>query len=187
MDQKLNDSSEKIRQVIGVEKAPDTTLKDTFAKNVHQGKRKVVGIAVAAVLFVVILAIGAFVIVGMGGKNKNDNGSNVIIPPVNEQANVNTNEGTDLGPTISTNSELTVEGRVFVKGIDTPSESYGVETSDQNEIGLGKYDSKKEEFRPYIGDRVSVTFSSVCKSSGANCCKTLFYYCGTVQSWAPIE
>ncbi|MFA6097989.1 MAG: hypothetical protein WCV50_04285 [Patescibacteria group bacterium] len=102
-------------------------------------------------------------------------------------ANIETNENVNQPPTLNTNQEIEVSGKILVKGYDTPSESYGIFTTDRLEIGLGKYDSMKEQFRQYIGENIKVNFSSVCRSGIEDCCRTLFYYCGTVKSWEPLE
>lgn len=88
---------------------------------------------------------------------------------------------------LATNTAQDVIGTVFLKGYDTPSESYGILVSQGREIGMGDYDTMMEELRPYIGERISVTFASICKSNQPDCCRTLFAYCGNVTSWEPIE
>lgn len=102
----------------------------------------------------------------------------------NEEAD-NTNEA-QPNTNISLNQTVTLTGRVFIKGIKTPSESYGIATDDNLEVGLGSYDSHREQFRPYIGADVTVTFSGVCRSGSADCCRTLFFYCGTIDTWEPV-
>jgi hypothetical protein len=82
---------------------------------------------------------------------------------------------------------VTVQGTVFVKGYKTPSESYGVLTSENQEVGLGSNDSAREQFRIFVGDKVSVTFEKVCRSNRENCCRSLFFYCGTVKNYKSIE
>lgn len=84
-------------------------------------------------------------------------------------------------------AEVTYTGKVFLKGYGTRSESFGIATGEGYEIGLGSYDSRKEEFRPYIGDQVTVIFSSTCKSNTTDCCRSLFETCGTVKSWQPVK
>ncbi|MFA6908780.1 MAG: hypothetical protein WC289_02735 [Patescibacteria group bacterium] len=76
---------------------------------------------------------------------------------------------------------------MFVKGYRTPSESYGILTTEGFEIGFGAYDSMKEQVRAYIGNDIKVTFSKVCRSTSDGCCLTLFPYCGTVVSWEPVQ
>lgn len=103
---------------------------------------------------------------------------NTNTPSVKTQTNVSTNAQTD--------TKVRAKGKVFVKGYGTPSESYGILSNEGLEIGFGKYDSSKEEFRAYVGDQLEVTFSSVCKTGESDCCRTLFPYCGTVVSWKPV-
>lgn len=115
------------------------------------------------------------------------NGQNQNSAPANvndSDSNTNTNASN-----VNVEVEKTViyTGKVFVKGYKTPSESYGIITDDGIEIGLDSYDSMKEEFRPYVGDQVTVMFSSICKSSAAGCCRTIFPYCGTIKSWKPAS
>jgi hypothetical protein len=86
---------------------------------------------------------------------------------------------------VVTTEDATYTGRVFVRGLDTPSLSYGLITDDNIEIGLGAYDTMKEQLRPYISEEVTATFSNICKSAVGDCCRSLFYYCGTVKSWEP--
>jgi len=149
--------------------------------------KKIIIIIVSSVvgLGIIIAGVGFFI---LSNSEPNDNGSNEVIPPANTaSSNTNSIENVNNAPAIATNSEISVEGTVFIKGYSTPSESYGVLTTDGNEIGLGKYDSMKEQFRPYIGDKVAVTFSNVCRSTNADCCKTVCFYCGTVKSWEPLD
>jgi len=108
----------------------------------------------------------------VGNENTNTNQS---------AANINTNSS------ISTSEEVEMTGRVFIKGYGTASESYGILSTAGHEIGLGGYDSMKEQFRPYVNDNIKVIFSSICKSTNQNCCLSLFYYCGTVKDWQPLE
>jgi len=105
---------------------------------------------------------------------------------VEENTNAVTNENTNTDNTV-TEQDVVATGMVYLKGYNTPSESYGITTASGNEIGLGKYDTMKEQFRAYIGERITVTFSNVCKTSNQDCCRTLFPYCGTVKDWVPVE
>ncbi|MFZ6036326.1 MAG: hypothetical protein ACOYUK_04235 [Patescibacteria group bacterium] len=104
----------------------------------------------------------------------------------NVNAAANTNSAEPAG-NFNTNEPITSTGVVFIKGYKTPSESYGILSNEGFEIGFGKYDSMREQFRPYVGDQVEVTFSSVCRTSAEGCCRTLFTFCGTVDSFTPIE
>lgn len=101
--------------------------------------------------------------------------SNTNTTPVNPPINTNIDSTID--------SDLTLTGRVFVKGYGTPSESYGFLVEDGREIGFGSYDSKREEFRSTIGNTLMVTFSDICRTGEESCCRTLFTYCGTVRDW----
>ncbi len=114
------------------------------------------------------------------GQNQNSVPANVN--DSNSNANINASN-----VNVEAQKEVVYAGKVFVKGYKTPSESYGIITDDGIEIGLGSYDSMKEEFRPYVGDQVTVTFTSICKSGAASCCRTIFPYCGTVKSWKPVS
>ncbi len=137
---------------------------------------------------IVIIGGGVFLFMRVG-ENLNTNtttNSNTNTSSVNENLNGNTNAATNEFVNIVSNSDTTVSGTIFVKGYGTPSESYGVLTTDNNEVGLGKYDSMKEQFRPYVGDKVQVTFSKICRSTAPDCCLTVFYYCGTVKTWQPL-
>lgn len=141
-------------------------------------------------IVIIIITITLVVIIARGidlNKNLNTHKSADINTNINQNANLaNSNENTNEPSSIVVNKEMTVTGIVFIKGYNTPSESYGVSLTDGNEIGLGKYDSMKEQFRPYIGDKIKVTFERVCKSTSSDCCLSLFFYCGTVKSWEPI-
>ena len=88
---------------------------------------------------------------------------------------------------VNSNTQRIVTGQVFVKSYGTPSESYGILLPDGEEIGTNTYDSMKEELRPYVGDSITVTFSSVCNPQYASCCRTVFSLCGFVKSWVPVE
>lgn len=150
------------------------------------------GTIIAIIIGIVVLvAVAIGVVIAIGG-NGNSNENSAVLPLNNSQnannGNVNGNESNTNEPPdiLSTTKEVTLTGSVFLKGYKTPSESYGITTSDNYEVGLGKYDSMKEQFRSYIGDQVKVTFSSICRSSIGNCCRTLFHYCGTVKSWEPV-
>jgi hypothetical protein len=150
------------------------------------------------VIVVIVLIVGVAIIYWFNGRSsgKQNNNTNV-----NSNANLNVNTNTvnandNSNDTanenandsdILTNQEVTVEGTVFVKGYKTPSESYGVLTSDNQEVGLGSYDSAREQFRVFVGDRVSVTFEKVCRSNHENCCRSLFFYCGTIKNYKSIK
>lgn len=144
-----------------------------------------------------VIVIGGIVLGVMmfmkAADNLNSNNSTVAnsnTSNTNTGSDENTNEGVDENTNAGsavTQSEVVVSGMVFLKGYDTPSESYGVLTSAGHEIGLGKYDTMKEQFRAYIGDQVKVTFESICRTTNEDCCRTLFPYCGTVKEWEPIE
>lgn len=104
----------------------------------------------------------------------------------NDNSVSNSNENTNQID-VSAQTDAIYIGKVFLKGYKTPSESYGILTDDGSEIGFGKYDSMKEQFRAYIGDRVKVKFANICRSSHDDCCRTLFPFCGTVESWEPLN
>ena len=107
----------------------------------------------------------------------------------NQNQNVNganNNENVNAADGIITNQEVTMTGRVFIKGYGTASESYGILSTDGNEVGLGAYDSMKELFRAYVNDQVKVVFSKICHSTTKDCCMSLYYYCGTVKSFTPV-
>lgn len=147
----------------------------------------VIGIAIvfAAAAFIYI-----FVFQQGGGSKKQPSANantNQSQAAANSNANINdaTNTNTTTGIINATN--VVYAGKVFLKGYKTPSESYGILTADGFEIGLGKYDSMKEQFRAYVGDQVTVTFSKVCSSGSGDCCLSLFGYCGTVASWEPLN
>lgn len=97
------------------------------------------------------------------------------------QINASTNNPTNA----ATSAAATLQGRVFLKGYKTPSESYGILTAEGLEIGMGKYDAMREQLRPYIGEDISVTFTKICKSGSTDCCRSLFTHCGIVQEWTP--
>jgi len=120
--------------------------------------------------------------------NTNTNGNTNTAVNTNDSVNTNESANENINdPNILTNQELTVEGTVFVKGYKTPSESYGILTTDSQEVGLGSYDSAREQFRIFVGDKVSVTFDKVCRSNRENCCRSLFFYCGTVKNYQSIK
>jgi len=97
----------------------------------------------------------------------NDNG--VVVSVKNENTNVS------LAGTYT--------GMVFIKGYQTPSESYGIVTENGDEIGLEEYDLNKEIFRDLVNKNIIVNFNSVCLSAQNDCCRSLFYYCGQINSW----
>lgn len=92
-------------------------------------------------------------------------------------------ETTNTVNTSTSPKEIQIAGKAFIKGYGTPSESYGMLATDGREISFGAYDAMREEFRSSIGDTLIVTFSSVCRTGSLSCCRTLFNYCGTVQTW----
>ncbi len=167
---------------------PNITVLKEKPKGKKKNKRTL--IIVIAIVVVIAGAIGALVILASNVENTNAGQENQIIPPANSNVNGNTNEETEnlntLSP-LSTNTEMTVEGMVFIKGYKTPSESYGISSTEGYEIGFGSYDSMKEQFRPYVGERITITFTGVCRSAVSGCCRSLFNYCGTVKSWEPLE
>lgn len=153
--------------------------------------KKVLVIIVAGI---VVLGGGAFAMLkGMGDTVNNSVVTNDAVMNVNASTNTPANTSTevntnsDLPDTVTTNSQVVLEGKVFLKGYKTPSESYGILTTAGFEVGLDKYDTMKEQFRAYVGEKVSVTFSRICKSTNETCCRTLFPYCGTVETWTPLE
>ena len=147
---------------------------------------------VIIIVIVIIVIIGLAVALMSLGGDGNENTNNTIIPPENA---VNKEEGGNLNVTVTNtpstniqvNQEVTLTGRVFIKAYGSPSESYGIITTDGNEVGFESYDSMREQFRPYVNESVTVTFSNVCKSTSGNCCKSVFYYCGTVKDWQPLS
>lgn len=149
--------------------------------------------ALIIVIIVVIVAAAGAAVLFMGSDDSNSNSNTVVLnlntnanTAIDENTNADTNENTN-STSAATNDEVVTTGMVFLKGYNTPSESYGVLTSAGHEIGLGKYDSMKEQFRAYIGEKVKVTFENVCRTTNDNCCRTLFPYCGTVTTWEPVE
>jgi uncharacterized protein YxeA len=150
--------------------------------------KKIILIIVVAVVVLLVAGVvgGYFLLTSSDSSNTNQNQS--VVQNTNTTTNTNSDIEENTNQTSAvTAGEVTVEGMVFLKGYKTPSESYGISTTDGHEIGLGKYDTMKEQFRAYIGDRVKVTFERICKSTNEDCCLTLFYYCGTVKSWEPVE
>ncbi|MFA6553401.1 MAG: hypothetical protein WCT27_03160 [Patescibacteria group bacterium] len=147
--------------------------------------KKSIIITIIAVVIVVVGG-GIFLFLKLGDSISVNQTNNTNVAVVNQAITNNTNEPTNQAVNIVSNVDTTVTGTVFVKGYGTPSESYGVLTTENSEVGLGKYDSMKEQFRSYVGDKVSVTFSNICRSTGLDCCLTVFYYCGTVKSWEPL-
>lgn len=170
------------KEIIQQEEISNT---DRAKENKSSKKKPLIIISVIIVLLIGVSAVFIF-----NGSDK-DSYQNQIIPPNNENVedSINTNlENTNIPTTnISVNEEVVLSGRVFIKAYGTPSESYGIISTDGNEIGFGAYDSMREQFRPYVNDNVTVTFENICKSTTYNCCKSVFYYCGTVSSWEPIE
>lgn len=146
---------------------------------------------IPVIIIVIVAIIIAIVLFTRSDSGSNNNNNAVVLnlntnTSVDENTNADTNENSNTNSAI-TNEEVIATGMVFLKGYNTPSESYGVLTSAGHEIGLGKYDSMKEQFRAYIGEEIKVTFGSVCRTTNDNCCRTLFPYCGTVDSWEPAE
>ncbi len=133
--------------------------------------------------FIILAALVlAFAAVGCGALPPAANvPKNTLVATPNDNANTDQNANVN-----SAGTPVTYQGTVFVKGYKTPSESFGMLIGGGLEIGLGSYDSKREQFRPYIGDQIEVTFSSFCKSATENCCRTLFAYCGSIASWKPL-
>jgi len=149
-------------------------------------KQKMILIGVIVAVLLIVIGFIVFVVIKVEttpiDTNTNIEGINENIENI-EGANENTNE---FIPVV-TNQEITVEGRVFFKGYQTPSLSYGILTTEGQEIGFGAYNSMEEQFRPYVNEQVRVIFSDVCKSATGDCCRTLFFYCGTVNSWESLE
>jgi len=145
------------------------------------------------VIIILVIAAGGAYFVFFRGENTANTNTNQNQPILNLNQNSNENTNADIDDinanqnSAITTEEVTVQGMIFLKGYKTPSESYGISTTDGHEIGLGKYDSMKEQFRPYIGEQVKVTFETICRSTNQDCCRTLFYYCGMVKSWEPVE
>lgn len=108
--------------------------------------------------------------------------TNANIQPVNTTNATTTNSASNT----NVKTDVTVTGQVFVKSYGTPSESYGILLTSGDEVGMGSYDSMKEQLRPYIGDKITVTFTSVCDPQYASCCRTVFSRCGFVKTWSPI-
>lgn len=148
-------------------------------------------VIVSIVVIVLVVGVGIFLFIRFGNSlNTNTTtNSNTSNTAVNENQNVTVNNATNQPSTgnIITDSETTLTGTVFIKGYGTPSESYGILSTDNYEVGLGKYDSMKEQFRAYVGDKITATFSKICRSTDADCCLTVFYYCGTVKEWEPLN
>ncbi|MBU0597454.1 hypothetical protein KKF61_00480 [Patescibacteria group bacterium] len=153
-------------------------------------KTKKILIISTVVVLLAIIGFIVFIVIRVENVEPITNNEDTITTNINNEssANDNINNGDEaVSGTASTNEEVIIEGTVFVKGYNTPSESFGILATSGYEIGLQKYDSMKEQFRPYRGEKVTVTFERICKSSNEDCCRTLFYYCGTVKSWEPLE
>lgn len=149
----------------------------------QEGKQ--VGIIILAVIGGIIL-IGGGLFAWLVLSDSNEVNSNTNTPViVNEVVNENTN--TTINTNVTTTEKVEFTGRVFTKGYGTPSESFGILTTTGLEVGLGSYDSMREQIRAYIGENINVTLSKVCTSSNDDCCRTLFPLCGEVISWDPIE
>ncbi|MFA6198374.1 MAG: hypothetical protein WC734_04470 [Patescibacteria group bacterium] len=150
---------------------------------------------IVIIAVIVIVAGGVAAYFWLNNKditNQNANTNNNAVANINNNANSNSNTNVNENDNandvnVVTNNEVTVEGTVFVKGYKTPSESYGILTTNNQEVGLGSYDSAREQFRIFVGDKVSVTFEKVCRSNHENCCRSLFFYCGTVKNYKSIK
>lgn len=155
--------------------------------------------AIIAVVIVLAIAGGAvYVFSGSQGEtNTNTSNQSANLNMANTSTTNTTNENTNSSnqntnsdepaPVEVTNSSITMEGKVFLKGYKTPSESFGILTGDGQEVGLGSYDQEKEQFRPSIGESVKVIYSKICRSNKPDCCRSLFTYCGVVESWEEIQ
>ncbi len=142
-------------------------------------------------VLIIILVLGYIFIFQQktGDKKQPSAQSNAAVKTNANTAIDNTNQSDTnaINASLLNAANQAFDGTVFLKGYNTPSESYGILTTDGFEVGLGKYDSMKEQFRGYIGSKVHVTFSHVCKSTSGDCCLSLFGYCGTVASWEPLK
>ena len=149
--------------------------------------KKILIISLVVIFLLIAGGVAAFMVL-INGDNASNLNTNTALADENTNLadNINSDTNVNAPPSVAVNTEVTIQGRVFIKGYDTPSESFGILSVDGNEIGLEKYDSRREEFRPYINEQVSVTFSSVCRGNASACCRTLFYYCGTIKSWEPL-
>lgn len=136
-------------------------------------------------LTIAAIALAALLLGAGCGKTPN---TNTTTSNTTNTTNTNiTNQSTESNQnTNTTSAERTVQGTVFVKSYQTPSESYGILASDGEEIGMGAYDSMREQLRPYVGDKIEVTFTTVCRPDLPNCCRTVFDVCGIVKSWKPL-
>lgn len=155
-------------------------------------KSKKIIIIIVVLLLVVVGGVAYYFFRQVEDANVNTTSQNTNInAPVNSTValNTNTETNTNVQPigSMNTNEPITVRGVVFIKGYKTPSESFGILTTDGFEIGFGKYDSMKETFRPYVGESVEVSFERVCRTSDPNCCRTLFIFCGEVDSYTSLE
>lgn len=152
----------------------------------HEGKK--IGIIIVVVLGLLVLAGGGiyFGLAATGNEISEDTNENLnVTENVNTDLPVNSNTNVD-DSAVTTKADVVVSGRVYTKGYSTPSESFGILTVEGLEIGLGSYDSMREQIRSYIGESIEVTFASVCRSSTEDCCRTLFPLCGEVSSWKPL-
>lgn len=139
------------------------------------------------IIIIVAFGIGIGILTLFSGNDANTNNTNTITDNINSIAE-NDNDNTNIPAiNISVNEEITLTGRVFIKAYGSPSESYGILSTEGNEVGFGTYDSMREEFRPYVNENVTVKFSSICKSTLESCCNSVFFYCGTVSEWEPVE
>lgn len=134
-----------------------------------------------------LLLVGIIVVVIQSLTPKQEPSANQTNVAANTTVQNSNAVNVDRATNVNAPAEVTFTGKVFLKGYGTRSESFGIATGDGYEIGLGSYDAKKEEFRPYIGDQVTVIFSSTCKSNRPDCCRSLFETCGTIKSWQPVQ
>lgn len=132
------------------------------------------------------LVLGALVVLAIvsGCGAPATNTSNTT--PVNTVSNTSvTNSSTNTAANTNAVSTQKVTGTVFVKSYQTPSESYGILAIDGREIGMGAYDTMREQLRPYVGDKITVEFTNICQPDNPSCCRTVFDVCGIVKSWTP--
>lgn len=144
-------------------------------------------IAVSAVLLFVGVIVVVVLILAPKKEEPSANRTNAAANASVQNTNTPGEAGSGSAGNTNAQVEVTYTGKVFLKGYGTRSESFGIATGEGYEIGLGSYDAKKEEFRPYIGDVVTVTFSSTCRSNTTDCCRSLFDTCGMVKSWQPVK
>lgn len=122
-----------------------------------------------------ILIFFIFIFLIVIGCNNSTEDQSIVLQNLNiVQENVNIS---------NQNTQKLVSGRVFVKSYGTRSESWGIISETSDEIGMGTYNSYEEELRPYLNQDIIVNFSNICVSKVIECCRSTFYYCGTVKSW----